>query len=235
MGDCFEKATKYCFGSETGRLEDYHRNRERWLVCTEFRNLVGLDLEWDAITEILDKNGNRVHTILYESLKTNNSCFHRNCGTKYNKSKLEWFTKKRDNAEQPIPLVRHSSVEKRDFATVFCTICNQTDSSESLHTRGSFHVTKWSVNAKHNKEVTENWKSMALKVGNETFLNHLSTGDDSSTQQTFQRPFKVAFRLIWRRDVAQRQINVETTLCTSTLKFTTLKQCCVFQRWIEQR
>ena len=29
------------------------------------------------------------------------------------------------------------------------------------------------------------------------------------------------FRLIWHRDIAQRQINVETTLCTSMLKFTT--------------
>ena len=41
------------------------------------------------------------------------------------------------------------------------------------------------------------------------------------TQQTFQRRFDVVFRLIWRRNVAQRQINVETTLCMSTLKFTT--------------
>ena len=42
-----------------------------------------------------------------------------------------------------------------------------------------------------------------------------------STQQTFQCRFNVAFRLIWCRGVAQRQINVETTLCTSTLKFPT--------------
>ena len=41
-------------------------------------------------------------------------------------------------------------------------------------------------------------------------------------QQTFQRRFNVAFRLIWRRDVTQRQINVETTLCFSTLNWTTL-------------
>ena len=33
---------------------------------------------------------------------------------------------------------------------------------------------------------------------------------------------KLDVRLIWHRDVAQRQSNVETTLCTSTLKFTTL-------------
>ena len=41
------------------------------------------------------------------------------------------------------------------------------------------------------------------------------------TQQIFQRRFNVVFRLIWRRDVAQRQINVESTLRTSELKFTT--------------
>ena len=54
------------------------------------------------------------------------------------------------------------------------------------------------------------------------------------TQQTFQRRFNVVFRLIWRRDVAQRQINVATTfryilfntvetiLCLSTLNWTML-------------
>ena len=45
--------------------------------------------------------------------------------------------------------------------------------------------------------------------------------NELATQQTFQRQFDVVFRLIWRRNVAQRQINVEATLCTSTLKFTT--------------
>ena len=42
------------------------------------------------------------------------------------------------------------------------------------------------------------------------------------TQQTFQRRFKVVFRLIWRRDVAQRQINIETRLFISKLNLTTL-------------
>ena len=41
-------------------------------------------------------------------------------------------------------------------------------------------------------------------------------------QQTFQRCFNVVFRLIWRRNVVQHQINVETTLCTSRFGFTTL-------------
>ena len=50
------------------------------------------------------------------------------------------------------------------------------------------------------------------------------------TQQTFRRCFNVAFWLMRRRDVGQRPINVETTLCISTLEFTTSNQRCVFQR-----
>ena len=44
-----------------------------------------------------------------------------------------------------------------------------------------------------------------------------------NTQQTFQRCLNVAIRVIWRRDVGQCQINIETTLKISTLRFTTLK------------
>ena len=43
----------------------------------------------------------------------------------------------------------------------------------------------------------------------------------SNTQQKSQRCFNVLFRLIRRRNVRQRQINVETTPCISTLEFTT--------------
>ena len=43
-----------------------------------------------------------------------------------------------------------------------------------------------------------------------------------NTLKTFQHCLNVAVRMIRRRDVGQRQINVETTLCISTLKFTTL-------------
>ena len=41
------------------------------------------------------------------------------------------------------------------------------------------------------------------------------------TQQIFHRCFNVVFWLVQRRDVGQRQINVETTLCISALDLTT--------------
>ena len=56
-------------------------------------------------------------------------------------------------------------------------------------------------------------RSMKIYKGRFRQFRHLS-------QQTFQRRFNIVFGLIWRRDVTQRQINVKTTLCTSTFKFT---------------
>ena len=96
------------------KTEDKH-HQYRWDIencCKQHhwvQNLGELDLEWDAITEILDENGNRVHTTLY-------------------------------------------------------------------------YAKNGSVNFKHNKKVTKNWKSMALKVGNKTLLNHSSAGDASSSK-----------------------------------------------------
>ena len=52
---------------------------------------------------------------------------------------------------------------------------------------------------------------------------HLKHTQRIRVQQTFKRRFNVAFRLIWCRDIAQRQISDEKTLCTSTLKFTALR------------
>lgn len=64
----------------------------------------------------------------------------------------------------------------------FCAICNQPDSKENLHARGSFHASKWNVNKKENDHATSSWRSMALKVGNNILLNHLSSGDASSNE-----------------------------------------------------
>ena len=52
------------------------------------------------------------------------------------------------------------------------------------------------------------------------FSHNLQKGHVLS-QQTFQRCFNVVFWLMRLRDVGQRQIKVETTLCTSTLKCAT--------------
>ena len=54
-------------------------------------------------------------------------------------------------------------------------------------------------------------KSLSLLA---TFIN---------IQETFPCCLNVAVRVIWRREVGQYQINVETMLCLSTLKFKMMK------------
>ena len=152
---------------------------------TEYRNLGELDLDWNAITETVDENGNRTDSpTLYESLKKNRACFYRTCGSKYNKQKLERLAKKRDEAERPSSSASstRSSIKKKNFGAYFCAICNQTDLLENLHARGSFHATKQNVNTQQNSKATESWRSMALKVGNEVLSHLLSTGDASSNK-----------------------------------------------------
>ena len=61
-----------------------------------------------------------------------------------------------------------------------------------------------------------------VTLNNERYLPFCWKIKQPSNQETFQRRFNVAFRLIWRRDVAERYINVEATLWTSTFKFRTL-------------
>ena len=52
-------------------------------------------------------------------------------------------------------------------------------------------------------------------------LHQTTQSTKTWSQQTIQRCFKVVFWLISRRDLGQRQINVETTLRISTLESTT--------------
>ena len=180
---------KYCFICQKRQKKDITDTDNTLKTVanniTEYRNLSELDLDWNAITETVDENGNRTNSsTLYESLKKNRACFHRTCGSKYNKQKLEWLAKKRDEAEWPSSSASstRSSIKKKDFDAYFCAICNPTDLAENLHARGSFYATKRNMNTQQNSNATESWRPMALKVENKAFLNLLSTGDASSNE-----------------------------------------------------
>ena len=89
-----------------------------------------------------------------------------------------------------------------------------------------FQLIQAATKAQWVREYCEEWHEFNLsllsesKDRNKSAHNYWSPIAEAS-QQTFQRRFNVVFKLIWRRDVAQCQINVETSVCMSTLKFTT--------------
>ena len=86
--------------------------------------------------------------------------------------------------------------------------------------RTSLKLLQW--NQKYKITGTSCLKPQFMKsfLTHKQFSHNLQKGHVLS-QQTFQRCFNVVFWLMRLRDAGQRQINVEATLCISTLKFTT--------------
>ena len=180
---------KYCFIWQKRQKKDITDKDDTLKTVanniTEYRNIGELDLDWNAFTkQSMEMGTQQAHQFCMNPLKKNQACFHRTYGSKYDKQKLKRLAKKRDEAERPSSSASSacSSIKKKDFFACFCVLCNQTDLPENLHARGSFHTTKRNVNTQQNSNATESQRSMALKVGNDAFLNLSSTGDASSNE-----------------------------------------------------
>ena len=65
------------------------------------------------------------------------------------------------------------------------------------------------------------FENVFFTVFRSVWMLHIFVLNLNLFQQISQHRFNVVFRLVWRRNVAQRQINFESTLRTSELKFTT--------------
>ena len=173
----------YCFICQRKHTTELSSSHESLKTLAEniqqIQELGQLDLEWESIATVEAGEIN-----LLESLTRKGATFHRKCGSKYNKQKINRIiaSRKLENAAKQGPSVTRSSIDKQSFASVFCAICNQPDIIDNLHAAGSLHATKNDVNAKHNNEMTNQWRSMALKVGNESVLSLLSNGDVASNE-----------------------------------------------------
>ena len=184
---------RYCFICQRKHKNDItNSDSTRKTVAdniTEYRNLGQLELSWTRITEVVDEEGNCSQAAsLYDSLTLNNACFHRACGSRYNKQKLQRLTTKQKETEQQSSSSSRStrsSVDKNDFGSYFCTICNKPDVLKNLHARGSHHANEEKVNAHHTNDSIETWRSMALKTGNESLLINLSSSGDATSNEFY--------------------------------------------------
>ena len=145
-------------------------------------------MTWNLITEVTDEHGNKAEaSSLYESSKHNDARFHRTCGHKYNRQKIERLQEKLNVSEQVSPSTpsTRSSFEKKDVGSYFCAICNQTDVPENLHDRGTFNATKRNFKYQNENDAIDIWRSMALKVGKENLLIQLSVGGDIFSNELY--------------------------------------------------
>ena len=61
------------------------------------------------------------------------------------------------------------------------------DEPENLHAAGAYHATKKDVDSRHNEELTEKWRTMAVKFGNNSLLSLLSRGDLAANEIYYHR------------------------------------------------
>ena len=80
------------------------------------------------------------------------------------------------------PVTRSSVGKKKSLGDSFRAICGEDDGDDNLHAAGNLHASCESTDASHVKALVSQWKSMALKVGNDGLLSHLSSGDICSNE-----------------------------------------------------
>ena len=58
-----------------------------------------------------------------------------------------------------------------------CVICGEHDAIENVHAAGAFHASKSKLNSKHVMKLTNNWRDIAVYIGDNALLNRLMIGD----------------------------------------------------------
>ena len=115
------------------------------------------------------------------SFDTNNAKYHHDCASKYSKQKIDRLRKKNEKAKLNTPSTRSSHGERK-LSSYFCAICQEKDESSNLHAAGLLHATHKDVNRSHHQKLTERWKNMAVKVGNDFLISLLASGDLKSNE-----------------------------------------------------
>ena len=58
-----------------------------------------------------------------------------------------------------------------------CIICGEHDATENLHSAGAFHASKSKLNTEHVMKLTNNWRDIAVYIGDNALVNRLMIGD----------------------------------------------------------
>ena len=133
----------------------------------EFWKIGQLDIDLKCLTSDF-KNGQPILSNVFDEKEAQ---YHKDCHSKYNKQKLQRQKAKICKLEQCDAIARRSSI-KRSVNGFFCVICSNEGSPDNMHADGTFHAKKDELNTKHNIELTEKLRKMALETGNESIKNY---------------------------------------------------------------
>ena len=188
-GQCKNIDWKYCFICQNKRIPPDNTTDESLRTLSDhlaqFYELGELDLELELLAPEYKEDGK---PDFYASLK-DKARFHRSCTKPYDKQKINRLRAKKNRTQdiqQAGPSTNtRSSVETFSFGASFCAICGESDAEENLHAAGTLHATLEDVDMAHNLALTVQWKTMAMKVGNERLLKLVSSGGDNNCNELY--------------------------------------------------
>ena len=152
------------------------------------------------------------------SMLGNNAKYHHDCTRKYTDYKRERKQKsleKKRKKSNPLPSdntagpsLRNCDPQQVDsFKTnKVCTICGKGDKIQNLCAAGAFHATKSKLNTNHVAQLTEKWRKMAFRVGDDDLLSRLMVGD-LGTNSTF-----------YHKECYSNLYNIYTKVCKESEK-----------------
>ena len=124
------------------------------------------------------------HVMLRKSAK-----YHHNCHIQYSPCNLARKKKssRRKNKKVEVGQSRafwHSSIGSHFRASSssaipnpICIICGEHDAIENVHAAGAFHASKLKLNSEHVMKLTNNWRDIAVYIGDNALVNRLMIGD----------------------------------------------------------
>ena len=149
--------------------EGYKNLAER---LPEFKN-AGLADSLD-FTQIDDSSG------IFNTLQKKNAVYHKNCYSMYNLQHLRRLQKKKVVKDNDDDLQRRKRC-KIDLGEAVCIFCGENDSRENLCAAGEYHNNSNS-SIDHVSTLTEQWREMALHLGELDIHAKLCVGDVSANE-----------------------------------------------------
>ena len=128
------------------------------------------------------------HT-LQESLVQNHAVYHHSCKIKYDQLKLNRAidrAKKRSESKASSELQNPCKRLRKDGDSanhgIFCCFCREEDIESNLRAAGTMHASISKTNVVHVESITQKWKEMATKIGDDHLIRLLSSGDVASNE-----------------------------------------------------
>ena len=63
------------------------------------------------------------------------------------------------------------------ISNLICIICGEHDAIENVHVAGAFHASKSKLNSEHVIKLTNNWRDIAVYIGDNALVNRLMIDD----------------------------------------------------------